>query len=288
MSYQGLYINLDRCTERRAAMEAELMRYGLTQHYKRLRGADGNEANIHSPLANAGEIGCFLSHIGALREGMKTGEHLHIVEDDTLFAACTAPTLEWALSSGVADAYDILYTDIAMPLANDSYRLFKNMFDRCVKRDAGGTIIGAEFQAIDLSSVEFLTTSSYLVHKKSLKKLHALYEEEYAAGLRLPIDLFFRNHAKVGSLKIGCLFPFVTSARVEETLTSTVRLRPDASRRFTAANLGRYSFFVGCDWDECQRLLDAHIPPLPVTDRHAQLLAQLLGFSLMAEESFTP
>jgi GR25 family glycosyltransferase involved in LPS biosynthesis len=283
MSYQGIYINLDRCPERRAALDAELARYGLTQRYRRLPAIDGNPDKIQSRLKN-GEVGCFLSHVRALQEGLKTNQHLHVVEDDTIFAACTAPTIEWAISSGAVGDYDILYTDIAFPFTNDSFRMFKNLFDRAVTRNAAGGIQTIEFQALNLKPVEFLSTSSYLVNKNSFQKLRQLYEAEVAEGIRVPIDLFFRNHARVGSLKVGCLFPFITSGRVEEVFTSTVRTKPDTTRKFTAATIARYSFFVGCDWDQCQKWMDEYIAQPPANDRHAQLLARLLAFSLLIDE----
>lgn len=283
MSYQGAYINLDRSTERRAHMEAELQRFGLLERYLRLPGVDGNPDQIASPLKNAGEIGCFLSHVKALQQA-KAGTHLHIIEDDTLFAACTAPTLDWAVNAGILDGFDLMYTDVAMPLSNESYRQFKNMFDACVTRDAAGNINAAQFQAIDLGDIDFMTTSSYMVNHRSFGKLMDLYQAEVAAGLRLPIDMFFRNYAKIGGLKVGCLFPFITSARVDDTITSTVRQNPDSTRKFTAANIGRYTFFIGCDWVECERLMQRHIAPPPAGDRHLDTLSRLLAFSLTLKD----
>lgn len=288
MSYQGLYINLDRCAERRAALEAELAHHNLTERYKRLRGIEGNPHALESTLSNPNEIGCFLSHIEALKEGAKNPQHLHIVEDDTIFAKCTTQTIEWAIASNAIDGYDLLYTDIAMPLSNESYRMFKNLFDQAVTRNAAGAIQNVKFQILDLKTVPFLTTSSYIVNKNSFQKLLQLYETELAEGIRVPIDLFFRNYAQIGGLKVGCLFPFVTSAKVEETLTSTVRIKPDATRKFTAANIGRYSFFIDCDWNECQRLMDTYIQQPPAHDQHAQLLSRLLAFSLLVDTKPTP
>jgi GR25 family glycosyltransferase involved in LPS biosynthesis len=281
MPYRGIYINLDRCPERRRAMESEFARFNLAPRYGRLRAADGNQAGLASPLKNPGEIGCFLSHAKAVQENLDAGQNLHVIEDDTVFANCAAQTLDWAIASGELDAFDILYTDIAMPLANDSYRMFKSLFDEAVTRDAAGTIGSVKFRALDLKEIAFLTTSSYLVNKHSLRKLNRLYEDEIAENIRLPIDLFFRNQAQVGALKIGCLFPFVTSINVEDTLTSTVRRNDDPTRRFTAANIGRYSFFVGCDWEKIKALMDKYIAQPPAGDRHAQLLARLLAFSLI-------
>ena len=42
-------------------------------------------------------------------------------------------------------------------------------------------------------------------------------------------------------------------------------------------------FFIDCDWQECNRLLDAHIPALKADDRHGQVLARLLAYPLAKE-----
>jgi hypothetical protein len=38
MTYQGVFINLDRSRDRLQHMEAELARFGLSEKYSRLRG----------------------------------------------------------------------------------------------------------------------------------------------------------------------------------------------------------------------------------------------------------
>ena len=285
MSYQGFYINLDRSTARRAEIESELARCNLTARYKRFSAVNGNPLNLPSTLRNASEVGCFMSHVGVLDEALKNPQqHLHVIEDDAIFAACTAQTVDWAITSGLLDKVDILFTDIGVPYENNAYRRLKLLHDQCVTRNAGGQITRAAFQVMDLSEIEFNGTSSYLVNKNSMAKLRAMYQAEIDQGLRVPIDVFFRLQAEVGALKCGCLFPFVTSVRVEHTGASTVRMTPDSTGKFTASNIGRYTFFIDCDWNECERLANTYTKPLPAGDRHAQMLGRLLAFSLLAEE----
>ena len=287
MTYQGIYINLDRSTDRRAEMETELARVGLGTRYKRLSAVDGKTSHFQSPLTNPSEVGCFLSHVAALKEGLKNPQHLHIVEDDTVFARCTDAAIDWAIKCGHLDQFDILYADIALPLSNESFRTFKKLYDQTVTRDAHGAIAQAAFQIIDLKDQDYTAASSYIINAQSLKKLEQLYHAEIAKGIRVPVDDFLKLQAKVGAIKAGCLFPFVTSIRVEHTLDSTIRIRPDTSRKFTAANIGRYSFYVDCDWNECQRLMDAHIKMPAEDDRHTQLLARLLAYSLTLDDKKT-
>ena len=224
-----------------------------------------------------------MSHVWALREAERRPTYPYRRRRCDFRDARTERTLEWAITSGALDKFDILYTDIALPLANDTHPTFKSLYDQAVTRDENGNIKSVKFQALDLRDIPFLAASSYLVNKNAIQKLRRLYDDEMAAGIRVPIHLFFRTQAQAGGLKIGCLFPFVTSGEVEETMTSTIRTNPDPTKKFTAANIGRYTFFVGCDWDECDTSIRTHIALPSETDRHAQVLTKLLAFSLMED-----
>lgn len=282
MSYAGLYINLDRCPERRAEMEAELARYGLSERYRRHPAAEGDTLDLPNPRLNNGEIGCFISHAAALGDHLGTGEHLHIAEDDTVFAPGTEAVLNRIIASGEIDAYDVLFADIALPLSNDAYREFKTLYDSIMVRDAAGAIKGAAFQILGLSPHMAPAASSYLVNKNALGKIHRLLQDELTQGARLPVDAFLLEKIRDGTIKAGFIFPFITSVRVERTMDSTVRKVADTTLRFTASNLARASFFIGCDIGECEKLFQKHFPAPPAEDRHAQLLAQILAFSLSA------
>lgn len=280
MSYAGFYINLDRCPDRRAEMEEELARCNLAQRYKRFAAADGNTLNVQNSPLNKGEIGCFTSHYLILKENLGRGEHLHVVEDDTLFAPSTEQILGQIIDSGEAGNYDMFYTDLAVPLSNDAYRIYKSLYDSLVVRGPGGGIQNISFKSLVLEKLSFNGTSSFLINKNSVQKLYELYHEELMAGLRVPIDVFLRENIRAGVIKAACIFPFITSARVERTITSTVRRNDDPTRRFTAGNLARYSFFIGCDWGKCMEMLERYVPPFPPPeDRHAYLLARILAFS---------
>ena len=61
MTYTGIYINLDRSTERRAVMEDQLTRLGLQDRYARFSAVDGNQLGLRTSLTDS-QIGCFTSH----------------------------------------------------------------------------------------------------------------------------------------------------------------------------------------------------------------------------------
>jgi hypothetical protein len=281
MSLLGSYINLDRCPERRTECEAELARLGLQDVYKRFTAADGNLLEFPVRNLNTGEMGCFTSHYQVVKQHCGQDKHLHILEDDFLLASCTYDTLQRIIVTGEIDAYDILYTDAAIPVSNDSFRLFKSLYDRIVSRDDSGRLVRASFQILDPNPHLISVNSSYLIHKNAVQKIHDLLYTALRDGTTLPVDAFFRHHIDKGTLKGGCVFPFLTSVRPEHTLTSMVRKTQDVTRRFTAANIARYSFFIDCDWQKCEAYLNDHLRLPSPQDKLAHVLTHILGFSLI-------
>lgn len=281
MSYAGFYINLDRYPDRRSEIEAEFARFGLSERYKRFAAIDGNKLGFPNPHLNAGEMGCFTSHYLLLKENCGQDRHLHILEDDAIFASCTESVLRRIIDDGTMDKFDILYADASIPLSNESYQAFKALYDGVVSRDELGALKSASFQILDLNKHIFSTASSYLVNKNAIEKIYRLYHDELTKGAALPVDAFLRHQADAGILKAGCIFPFITSVRVEHVMDSAVRKVPDVTRRFTAANIARASFFIGCDWNKCLELLDRLVPLPPPDDRLAHILAHVLAFSLI-------
>src|SRR5580704_1320494 len=201
MNYAGFYINLDRRPGRKSEMETELARYGMQDAYKRFSAADGNVLKMPNPHLKEGEIGCFTSHYLLLKANLGQPRHLHILEDDVVFASCTPAAIQWAIAEGHLAKYDIIYTDIFVPLLNDAYKAYKKFYDAAVKRDAGGNIASTSFSIVDLKTLLFGSTTSFLVNQQSIEKLHDLYAKEMAKGPSLPVDLFIRKLCSEGTIK---------------------------------------------------------------------------------------
>jgi hypothetical protein len=88
---------------------------------------------------------------------------------------------------------------------------------------------------------------SFVVNRRSIAKVVDVLSRSLSQGARLPIDLALRGAAIDGTLRLGSLFPFVTSFRLDELVGNTI-VRPDRdllSRLLL--QLARHSFFVGCD-----------------------------------------
>lgn len=283
MSYLGFYINLDRSRERRAEIEAELARHNLAQAYTRFKAADGNALNLPNPHLKPGEMGCFTSHYLLLKKSLDRAEHLHVVEDDVLFSSHAEGAIRATIANGELERYDIVFTDTYVPINVDAFRFYKELFDRSVTRDPSGAITGAGFSVIDLAGRLFATTSSYLVNGKSIRKLYNILTKEITNAPRVPIDLLIRNKAAQGIIKVGCLFPFVTSVRLDAGLATTIAERDAIGRhdRLTvlAGDIARHSFFIEGSLAKCRDYVEKFLPA-PGADPHAELLARILAFAL--------
>src|SRR5450631_2624932 len=99
---KGLYINLDRSRDRRAHMEAEFSRFGLSDVYRRLRAVDD---------ANPAE-GCYRSHLKALEEAKRLGGNVHILEDDSILSGALKPFLESPELDDFLSWFDLLFLDM--------------------------------------------------------------------------------------------------------------------------------------------------------------------------------
>ena len=285
--YAGFYINLDRSEARRAETEAELARHNLSSRYQRFAAAEGNVLNAPNPEnLNAGALGCFTSHYLLLKENLGSEKHLHIIEDDVFFASCAERVIHWVIASGFLDAYDIVYTDLSIPLRNEIYKLYKADYDKAVTRSASGGIQSVAFEVLNMRERTFASTSSFLVNRASIGKLHDMLGAELMKGAEGPVDLVLRYKNFQGALKVGCIFPFVTSVGIKNTLASTVDTNPDRDMEL-AMTLARMMFFIESDWAQCQTHLDICAPKPSPDDPLAAMLGQLLTYSLSDTYSFS-
>ena len=279
MPYRGFYINLDRRADLRADIEAELARHNLLPRYERFPAIDGNALNLANPHLKAGEMGCFSSHARLLEASVEEERHLHLIEDDILFAAAAPQAIDRLTQGDLFQDYDIVYSDVFVPLLNDAYKAYKTLYDAAVRRDANGTVTQAAFSVINLNGLLFGSTTSYFVNKASIRKVAALFSYELRHQPRQPVDLFIRRLANENILKVGCLFPFVTTVRLDHILETDIsRDYHDVSA--LAAHLGRYSFYIDADHDKAQALLERCMPLPETTDKQTAILRHLLAFSL--------
>jgi GR25 family glycosyltransferase involved in LPS biosynthesis len=278
--YHGYYINLERSTARRRALEQRLLTLGLENVYSRFPAIDGSTLSPRAGL-KPGELGAFHSHVGALKAARGSSGCVHIVEDDAVLSEHVRPVLDSAITANLFDRYDILFTDMFVNCHLGLLKHLKLSFRR-IESPPERELKVEDLEIIDLAQQNFSCLTSYAVGPRSIDRLLALYHQEIAAGPRTAVDIFVRDCVLSGQLRAACLFPFVTTFDLKEVANSTIananRGAADASVMVMAVL--RYSFFVGRDLALAQTYLDEATRARAPADRHEQLIAQAVGFVL--------
>jgi len=268
--YQGFFINLARNEKRRDALVRHLEEIGAAPHYRRFEAVDGRAvAGDYNTTLDPGNLGLWLSNLNLLNSNRGTDRHLHIVEDDTVFAKDAVALFSHALA--VADkhlpGWDLLFTDIYVPCDLNTFRLFS---EKMSAWQANGTA----YALVDLEQIAFACTSSFFVNRSSVDKLANVLAGQWAAGL--PIDLYLRHLVQQRHLKAHVTMPFLTSLG-RENVDSDIRGNTDLSRK--VCNILRRAFFKEADTgallEEMQELTkNAKLAPL------ARIFVDTLSFAL--------
>jgi hypothetical protein len=278
--YHGLYINLDRSTARRAAIERQLDHFGLTPLYARFAAIDGATINAPRSTLKKGEIGCFHSHYRALMSARSRGLGVHIIEDDALLSGHVRPVIEQAIAENVFEQFDVVFTDIFVPPHLGLLKFLKFSFDDL---RATRPLKLNDLKVVDLAEQNFACSTSFVVGAKSIDRVLALYQQEIALGPRAPLDLFLRSAVNGRQLRAACLFPFITSFDLDEVARSTVDERSEGTKPPSVVALAalRYAFFVDCDIARAKRALDAATATMAKKgEEHRAIVVQALDFIL--------
>jgi GR25 family glycosyltransferase involved in LPS biosynthesis len=270
--YAGYYINLERSTERRAAMAAQLGRLDPAGRYERFPAVDGNPDGLACSGISDGEFGCLLSHYMLLASQVDRGVDLHVLEDDAVITKRTALFLEQVIGSGLPGEYDILFTDTAVEMDLAWCREARGLYSALIERAEDGTASGVTFRIIPYLGC----TTSYLVNHRSVRLVCEILGRELDRGATRPIDILLRAAVAEGKLRASCLFPFITSTRPGGFFSTT---RPDNEMRKSrfAMELLRHSFFVECDLGEAMNLAERWLTN-PKAGPHERLHARLANF----------
>lgn len=259
--YQGFYINLERDTLKRKAIEQNLVGIGLSDRYIRFEAVDGAKiAEKYDSTLMAGELGCWLSHISILHNQINGGKHLHIIEDDALlhswiakvFSAFIAQTPNW----------DVLFTDFFVP--KDLY-VFKYLHELLLEYKRTG-----EIKIFRLDNIPFTCATSYYVNKDSIRKLYKLVCN--CGSDNVPFDLKLRDAVNNGELIAFATMPFFSTLS-ESCQNSSIRSY-DISRR--AFDLYRRSFYLGADQDYLSEMMDICCSHFGQPDEHLDMYLKLI------------
>jgi len=256
--YQGFYINLERNEVRRRALAEHLDEIGATSRYQRIEAVDGRAvAHQFETKLDPGNVGCWLSHLKILEANRGSTTHLHIIEDDTIFARNAVNVFDTLLPFADAklDSWDLIFTDIYVTPAD-------GMACRDLNRTMKGNQTAKTVGLMDLEHVTFAATSSYFVNWRAIEKYTALMSVPGVDGL--PIDLYLRRLVGQKALKAYVTVPFLTSVS-RDSSQSDISGQRDLSR--AVFDVFRRAFFQDADLPslnaEMQQLLQG-IAPSPL------------------------
>ena len=235
--YRGLYLNLDRSTRRRTALEAHLQAVGAAGRYQRVAAVEGRAvAHEYDSTLHPGALGVWLTHEKLLRAHPAPDRHLHVIEDDTVFCR-DAPDL-FAKTLRTADAlpgpWDLLFTDVYVPAAPHAFRAFAAKVADHAR--------GGGFALLDLAPFHFACLNSMFVNKASVPKYARYVTGNWRVGV--PLDIFLRRLVQERHLTAYVTVPFLTSISAESD-ESDILGSLGASRR--VSDLYRRGFFVDAD-----------------------------------------
>lgn len=239
----GCFVNLDRSPERRKAMQAELARAGLGGIYSRVPGIDGMSLSAGHHGVSAGELGCFLSHLRALEGGAASGKHIHVLEDDAILSRHFARHLG-RIAAEVIAPFDIVFTDMLIPPTPPALEPFLRQMTAFMSTNAYTLIAGTYWGCM----------SSYIVNATSVGRLTTLLRQEVERGISLPVDVYVARLVAEGTIRVGCIFPFITALRfpypnTRDTtgLASTVMRPGDTAARRIVFEASQAAFYVEAD-----------------------------------------
>jgi GR25 family glycosyltransferase involved in LPS biosynthesis len=283
--YHGLYINLERSVQRRERMDTQLAELGLEGRYVRFPAVDG--AAIGSAgTVRPGERGAFHSHAKALEEARSHRGGVHILEDDAVLSHHVRPVIDEAIiAAKLFERFDLVFTDMMLSCHLGVLKFLKGAYDRLALPRSGPLRL-SDLQVIDLKQQNFACLTSYVVSEGAIDRVLRLYRQEIEQGPRMPVDLFVRDCVHTGKLRAACLFPFLTSFKLEELFGSTIAGEAGAVANPSVTVLAalRYSFFVERNLEAAKRYLDAATRSgRKPTNTHHDLIVQVLEF-VMSED----
>jgi GR25 family glycosyltransferase involved in LPS biosynthesis len=210
---EGVFINLDRAPERRAAMDSQLSDFRLPYPIERFAGIDGSRQPGCPQNLRPAQYGCWLSHLGALERSMPGGRHLHVMEDDALLSRKLAvlPEALGALASDPGASWDVLYLDATLVELADMYRMFEWVQQARPKGLVDLHRVPADFTVYG--------ALSYVVNSERKKYVHDYLRSYLHAGV--PIDDVFAWGIRQGRLKAYLTAPFLTSGS-DASMASTL------------------------------------------------------------------
>jgi len=268
-----VYINLERATSRRDSMENLFSKYN-SQNWplERFSAIDVKyvaENKIQGRLSDV-EKACLLSHRSVMLENLGSKDSVWILEDDVTFSPHTLGLIEnfFKIKESTME-WDIVFTDVGIPTIGLMAELF------VLRRKLMET---KSIECLNLKSIPFFGTTSYIVNKHSLKKVAELIG---GAALDIPLDLLYRKLAREGKLNAYVTFPYLTTDS-DEAANSSIQKSEFAQTDLIWSLFRRLTWLDGDSFDPTPLLNEIWSG----LDKRSQLYGVL--WAAMADPSFKP
>lgn len=264
----GVFINLDRSVERRAAVEEQLVRAALPYPVARLVAVDGSQrADCPADLRPA-QYGCWLSHLQAMERSLGSGAHLHVMEDDALLGSSLAdlPGIIDATDAGCGGQWDILFLDATLVELDDMQLMYE------------WTQLAREQRTVHVhrvpESFSLFGAHSYVVNGRRKREVLSFLQAHLHVGHS--IDGILSYGIQTGELRAQLTAPFLTSG-LELGLTAS-SIAPELDERYLAWFIFRRLCFGDLD-EAALAALEARLDGiLRNTGRAESLLGALMAY----------
>jgi GR25 family glycosyltransferase involved in LPS biosynthesis len=204
------YINLDIAVERRAAIEKSFQ--GTLPHewqLKRFPAITARDVENVPGKIIPGQKACFLSHRNVIRSTLDNDDNEMIVEDDCSFSKETFRIIDDVTNRLDEKNWDILFLEIGV---GDPSKMIELKLQRNRLAET------REISLLDLSTLNFFGTLSYVINKNSKPKI--LQHLDKFVSLDAHIDITLRHLFQIRVLKGVAILPFLTTPSVH-ALTSS-------------------------------------------------------------------
>jgi hypothetical protein len=223
---RGVFINLDRCSDRKDSLLRQLDSVGLpSTEYQRFSAIEpvGEEPQLSMGLKSKGELGLFrsLASVFALIGDGDFDDVVHVVEDDSAFPAGSAEAIasvtRFMLSQPQLEAADIIFLD---------YFLNRDLFAHVVSRRSD--LAPGSFQFLPAKQVYLACTGSFLVRRSSASYLSMLLSKILdSANSLAPVDLTLRALLRMGAVSGFLVVPLLGAPGWEQDDASSIQTDVD-------------------------------------------------------------
>jgi GR25 family glycosyltransferase involved in LPS biosynthesis len=191
--YKGLYLNLKESTIRKKLINMELDKLNLSSFYERFESIvfKGYMDSLLTPT----EIGCFQSHIEAIKLSLSHDTHIHIIEDDISFSKVFFQVVEHFIKTIDEKSWDIFFTSFTVPIYKPYYKFFLDYDENKVN-------------FFNMSNMLLTGAHSYIINKHSKQKIIDKLEEY---NFQIPVDLALRDLINNNYLKAYSVYPFIST-----------------------------------------------------------------------------